>query len=125
MYVRAVHHASCCCQYIVHDIKIHVHPFNSVIFPLLLPSLLALIFSHFTSLIPPFVQLKATYREQYDSLQAVQQEVLYCSQYVEQSREKLLEEFEKWYRASFVGESVEQEKGREEVSYMYIMIYRQ
>lgn len=84
------------------------------------PYWLWFLLDHFISLIPPFIQLKATYREQYDSLQAVQQEVLYCSQYVEQSREKLLEEFEKWYRGSFIGESVEQERGREEVSCIMI-----
>ena len=37
----------------------------------------------------------------------------YCSQYVAQSRKTLVEEFDKWYRASFVGEEVPEEKKEE------------
>ena len=48
------------------------------------------------------------------SLQTVQQEVVYCSQYVTQSRGKLVEEFERWYRAAFIGD-VEEEKTKVEV----------
>ena len=37
-------------------------------------------------------------------MQAVKQEILYCDKYVTQSRRKLLEEFEKWYKAAFLGD---------------------
>ena len=30
---------------------------------------------------------------------------MYCSQYVAQSRAKLVEEFEKWYKAAFIGDT--------------------
>jgi kinesin family protein 6/9 len=42
-------------------------------------------------------ELKTSYREQYKKFQLLQQEVGYCSQYVAQSRCKLVEEFETWY----------------------------
>ena len=47
--------------------------------------------------------------------QVVQHEGTYCSQYVSQSRSRLVEEFEKWYKAAFIGDT-EEEKNKEEVS---------
>ena len=60
----------------------------------------------------PF-QLKVQYRDQFDSLQTLQREVQYCQQYVDQSRARLLSEFDTWYRLAFLGEKKEGEEGRE------------
>ena len=46
-------------------------------------------------------------------IQVVRQEVGYCSQYVAQSRKTLVDEFDKWYRAAFVGEEAPEEKKEE------------
>ena len=40
-------------------------------------------------------------------IQSVQQEVEYCSQYVAESRRKLVEEFDKWYTSSFIGDTTD------------------
>lgn len=48
------------------------------------------------------LQLKSDYREKYEQLQVLNAELRYCKQYVEQSREKLLTEFDAWYRQSFL-----------------------
>ena len=54
--------------------------------------------------------------------QVVQHEVTYCSQYVSQSRSRLVEEFEKWYKAAFIGDT-EEEKSKEEVRYITATVY--
>ena len=50
------------------------------------------------------LQLKSNYREKYEQLQVLNAELRYCKQYVDQSREKLLTEFETWYKQAFVGD---------------------
>lgn len=50
-----------------------------------------------------FLQLKAEYRDKYECLQVMNAECTYCKQYVDQSRHKLLSEFEAWYRLAFLG----------------------
>lgn len=47
--------------------------------------------------------LKTQYHSQYDKLQALQTEVEYCKQYINQCRDKLLSEFDIWYAKSFLG----------------------
>ena len=47
----------------------------------------------------------------------------YCSQYVGQSRKTLVEEFDKWYRAAFIGEEVEEKK--EEMKASFINLHQE
>ena len=54
-------------------------------------------------------QLKKDYRKQYDNLQSIQDQVDYCKRFVDESRNRLISEFESWYRLSFVGEMTEED----------------
>ena len=49
-------------------------------------------------------------------MQSVQKEVAYCGQYVAESRRKLVEEFDKWYRVAFVGQNTTDHEKSIEVS---------
>jgi kinesin family protein 6/9 len=49
-------------------------------------------------------ELKVSYRQHHKNLQSLQEELEYCSQYVSESRRKLVEEFEIWYNTAFVGD---------------------
>ena len=49
-------------------------------------------------------QLKTQYRSLYSSLQLSQSEVQYCRQYVDETRHRLLTEFDQWYKESFIGD---------------------
>ena len=48
------------------------------------------------------MQLKTDYLSSRDSYQLVNEEITYCEQYVAKSRQRLLEEFDKWYKESFI-----------------------
>ena len=49
-----------------------------------------------------WLQLKAEYLSSRDSYQLVNEEITYCEQFVAKSRQRLLEEFDKWYKESFI-----------------------
>ncbi len=61
--------------------------------------------------------MKSNYREKYEQLQILNAELRYCKQYVDQSREKLLTEFETWYKQAFVGDDCVCEEGPAEYPY--------
>ncbi|KAH9256884.1 hypothetical protein BASA81_004999 [Batrachochytrium salamandrivorans] len=46
-------------------------------------------------------QLKTKYKEKYDSLHATRIEVEYCTKITDQSRQKLMSEFEQWYESIY------------------------
>ena len=48
------------------------------------------------------MQLKTEYLSSRDSYQLVNEEIIYCEQFVAKSRQRLLEEFDKWYKESFI-----------------------
>ena len=52
-------------------------------------------------------------------MQSVQKEVEYCGQYVTESRRKLVEEFDKWYRVAFVGENTTDHEKSIKVSFHF------
>ena len=48
-------------------------------------------------------------------MQALRAEIPYCEQYVNQCRQRMLKEFDKWYKMAFVGgEEVEEEANTSE-----------
>eukprot|EP00118_Oscarella_pearsei_P007443 m.36588 g.36588 ORF g.36588 m.36588 type:complete len:779 (+) comp32263_c0_seq2:38-2374(+) len=56
-------------------------------------------------------ELKARYRIDYDDLKAVKSEIQYCQKLVDQCRQRLLGEFDKWYSDSYLLPEDEDESG--------------
>lgn len=52
---------------------------------------------------PP--QLKAEYRSQVEHLQQLRVDATHCQAFVDQSRQRLVSEFEAWYTMAFLGEA--------------------
>ena len=50
--------------------------------------------------------LKSTYRNDFESLKQIRQEIDYCSRLVDQCRQKLMTEFEVWFESCFGGNEV-------------------
>ena len=61
------------------------------------------------------LQLKTEYLSSCDSYQLVNEEITYCEQFVAKSRQRLLEEFDKWYKDCFIKQE-EKNKSEESVS---------
>ena len=55
--------------------------------------------------LPHPLQLKAEYRSQVDCLQQLRAEAAHCQAFVDQSRQRLVTEFEAWYMTAFLGEA--------------------
>lgn len=51
-----------------------------------------------------WLQLKTEYITTHDAYLLVKEEIAYCEQYVTKSRQRLLQEFDKWYKESFIGQ---------------------
>ena len=62
-----------------------------------------------------WLQLKTEYFSSCDSYQLVNEEITFCEQFVAKSRQRLLEEFDKWYKECFIKQE-EKNKSEESVS---------
>jgi kinesin family protein 6/9 len=62
--------------------------------------------SHFADL-AELKKCKLEYRSQQANLDQLKLEISHCQQFVERSRQKLVQEFDHWYQVSFLGEGVE------------------
>ena len=52
--------------------------------------------------------MKQQYRSLYDSLTALKKEIQFCQNKVDQSRQKMMEEFDFWYKQCYLGENEQQ-----------------
>ena len=51
------------------------------------------------------MQRKDQYKAKAAQLQVLQSEVPYCERYIQESRKKLLSEFDTWFKMAFIGSS--------------------
>lgn len=61
--------------------------------------------------------MKQQYRSLYDNLTAVKKEIQFCQHKVDQSRHKMMEEFDFWYKQCYLGDSEQQSNDQPQVGY--------
>ena len=49
--------------------------------------------------------MKQQYRSLYDNLTSVKREIQFCQHKVDQSRRKMMEEFDSWYKQCYLGDT--------------------
>ena len=52
--------------------------------------------------------MKQQYRSLYDNLTVVKKEIQFCQHKVDQSRSKMMEEFDFWYKQCYLGDNDQQ-----------------
>lgn len=58
-------------------------------------------------------QAKREYKSLYAILEGLKLDIPYCDQYTQQSRQKLADEFDTWYKIAFIGDKPSQASGDE------------
>ncbi|XP_019850613.1 PREDICTED: kinesin-like protein KIF9 isoform X2 [Amphimedon queenslandica] len=58
-------------------------------------------------------EAKREYKSQYAILEGLKLDIPYCDQYTQQSRQKLADEFDTWYKLAFIGDKPSQASGEE------------
>lgn len=62
--------------------------------------------------------MKQQYRSLYDNLTAVKKEIQFCQHKVDQSRHKMMEEFDFWYKQCYLGDGEHQNDDQPQVGVM-------
>ena len=67
--------------------------------------------------------MKQQYRSLYDNLTTIKKEIQFCQHKVDQSRHKMMEEFDFWYKQCYLGDSEQQNNDQPQVEQkLYIII---
>ena len=54
--------------------------------------------------------MKGEYKTTFNTLELLQSELPFCEQYTQQSRTRLIKEFDVWYKSAFIGDCGKSEK---------------